>query len=303
MHQALYLVESARTSLHAEVDLLLSARLEGLESKIRESLGEPNRAEPEKANRLESSVHQNVLRRGRGLPARRRAGEDPLGDLIDLIYASSEIPADARELELWTLLRGRLSMGPGARAIVFGVVDDGALLVDRAEIRRTQALSRTHREILAALASGPKSNGQLISTAWGYEYHPLRHNPLLYSAIRSLRQRLEADWIESSADGYRLLAGVEVVSHLDRAPARTSKGAAEFPSAPRAFAHRRDLNARQNEILNALTTGCKPHWAPRDSRETFGVSTMTATRDLSDMSAKGMIRRLGRGRATYYALP
>jgi len=59
-----------------------------------------------------------------------------------------------------------------------------------------------------------------------------------------------------------------------------------------------EMNERQKEGLKIIFE--KGKITNADYAEMFGVSRNTATNDLSDLVEKGLVKRVGRGRGSYY---
>jgi hypothetical protein len=143
-----------------------------------------------------------------------RAGSDPLADWIDTVSRSPE--------PLASILAGGLH----AFAYDFaGIERGGSLLVARAQAGSLTAfdtagvhhepggLTPLLRDLLRRLARGPASKQDLVETVWGYRcYSPLRHDPMVYSAMSSLRRLLGPfhAWIRVTEAGYALMPGLVV---------------------------------------------------------------------------------------------
>ena len=133
---------------------------------------------------------------------------------------------------------------------------------------------------------------------WGYSYHPMRHDPLVYSMVARLRTVLGPfqSWLISDQDGYRLLDGITInwlKPEIEGAPATVAS-----PTLPKDVF--KNLNHRQIKILEYIQTHGSIHL--QDCLELFEVSKVTASRDLSHLHQQDYVLRLGRGKATKYLL-
>jgi DNA-binding winged helix-turn-helix (wHTH) protein len=172
-------------------------------------------------------------------------------------------------------------------------------LFDRNGVDHQTGLTSLLRSFLNQLASGQKSKEELIRSVWKYpSYHSLRHDSVIYQAVTALRRLLDdrAEWIQNTELGYRLAPGVQIRFHE-----RAERAHAGKKSIPQKAQESEDLNSRQISFLRKL----KPQdfVTVHDYRKLFKVSEITATRDLSALHSRGLVVRVGRARATKYALP
>ena len=175
--------------------------------------------------------------------------------------------------------------------------------------------------MLHELAS-PCDKQHLIEKVWGYNYDPLRHDSLVYTALTRLRVALEPmnHWIINDDTNYQLLPDVEIqfiqtapqalsASTLTSSRTFTALGASHAASPPPSLQSltsssaptlpllEMDLNLRQIQFLNLKDSvavnveAYAKHWK---------VTKMTALRDLKKLCDLGYLKRLGKGRATEY---
>lgn len=169
-------------------------------------------------------------------------------------------------------------------------------------------LSTLVYKILTTLAQGFTSKEKLVNEVWGYQYDPLRHDSLIYSAFSSLRKTLgtEAYLIETSEMGYKLNA--RLINMIEQNPAHekegvspsaytTQEGTQYFSSKAAAFA-RAGLNSRQIQIMTYLERN--QFISVKIVVGLFSTSEITAHRDLRSLYEKKLVVRVGQGRATQY---
>lgn len=300
-HLALNLVRNSMTQIHPEVDRLLELKLRGLELKLVKALGIEvcTVALTEKVTRLTWTVREAI---GERILARLRAsvslvtsyGEDPVGDLWDAIHrdpmaAASDVIKSGR----FGLLAEILPVSRGGKAIYLDLEPGSITLFDRGNVEHVpESLSRSIRHLLLALQSGTKTKQELIESVWKYEYHPLRHDALIYAAVAKLRKILgaRAHWIEAGELGYQLLNDVTLLAKRSEAPVARAPLVVESEESL--------LSPRQEKILSYLRTNEFIDTAT--CRKLFDTSEITASRDLAELHRKQAIERVGRGRATKY---
>jgi hypothetical protein len=177
----------------------------------------------------------------------------------------------------------------------------GALIiVDHGDIARVESLvSAQTLDLLRLISQGWVQKQQLVEAIWGYVYHPLKHDSLVYSLISRVRTQLgeAGDWIEHGAMGYCLRPGVLLQFHNFQPSAPPTPIAAPLAEASPA---QTSLNSRQLLILEALEE--RPTMDVEDCVKLFGTSRITASRDLSSLCQEGLVERIGKGRGTKYRL-
>lgn len=161
-----------------------------------------------------------------------------------------------------------------------------------------QKLTSQMLDCLLALSKGECSKELLVKKLWGYDYHSLRHDPLIYRMMGRLRAAipLGQEFILSSETGYRLIHDLHFLFPEDPRPA-TKK---EEPKINEPLAAHQSLNFRQLQILKTLKK--KDFLGAKDVREMFGISPITASRDLSELFSLGLVLKAGDARATKYFL-
>jgi hypothetical protein len=220
-------------------------------------------------------------------------GEDVIGDLLDLP------DSDARKIPLilkigtLNLLRPSLGVQSPAKLLFPNLAPGGLLLVDGGEIAfYGKGVTPKMRLLMRELSRKEQSKSALIEKIWGYKYHSLRHDPLIYSAISRLRELLgeRESWIEITEKGYRLNRSVLFVESEVQ----------EYVEDIKLEQRVTDLSFRQIQLMKYVQN--KTVLDVKSCTEIFGVSRITATRDLSDLCKKKILTRHGKGRATKYTI-
>lgn len=297
--QATHFLQAARRCLHKIADSVYEARVIGLEQKIERAQGrELSHESQTRAAQLvdlqSASINTRTYLRSRKQPSTAHPGEDPLGDLLDKVARDPQEHAhlllDAGYLGLWPEAHG---LRAGESALV--ILDDLKwVAVSREGVQKSETeLSTLSYKIVRLLSQGTIGKEQLITDVWGYEYDPLRHDPMIYTALASLRKSFGAVgfWVETQDEGWSLKNRGANVKFMDR-----ETQAIEAPPVAIIAAPTNDLNWRQ---LKAMKKMSEP-WTVPLYKDLFNVSTMTAWRDLDLLAKAGYLTRIGRGRATVY---
>jgi tetratricopeptide (TPR) repeat protein len=321
---AMHILQGARRCVDIICDRSFEIRVLGLEAKVEKNLfgHEPSTNQQARLRELSrefpNSTNTRIVNRTRGkiekiLPD----GEDPLGDLLDLV--SRDPSLGANEL----LKRGYLGLWPEAAGIRPGeermiIFESGHWLGLRKSgvVKSVSALSQTSRKMLQALSLGVQNKERLLKNVWGYHYDPLRHDAMIYAALTALRKSLGEMtlWIETHDNGWSLGACIFIGGAGHRAAPPESIELAESGDKVESlapmfekivhFAEERhlDLNWRQIKALNELMDNERKvaWWTAPVYRTEFNVSLMTAWRDLDELVKKKYLVRVGRGRLTSY---
>lgn len=304
-HLALNLVRNAITQIDTRVDLAIELRLRGFELKLVKLL---EIAVCEKTlegivtsltQKVGEAVRHRMLERVNAtVPVWGNPGEDPLGDLWDNLRRNPSLAIDEiLRKKYYGLLAEVLPVPRGERALYLDLEPGSLTLFDKGNVAHIpDVISKSLRALLKELSLGPRTKEELIEKVWKYKYHPLRHDALIYSAVAKLRKVLgdRAHWIVASDLGYQLRDTVRVISTpTPVAPAR------EIPEAEVALGTA-NLNSRQQKILRFLAQN--EFIDTPKCQEIFETSEVTASRDLSALLRLSLIDRIGKGRATKYAL-
>jgi len=301
--QSLHLVRSSLERLREKVDRHLEMKLRGLEFQLLTRLGETATL-PALAGELKTLTRKTGYfvasrllerREGRYSSSQFRL-QDPLGDFIDDIdRGGSEVISEILEKGWFGLLYKVCDVDPTVRTLLIGLSGKSLTLFEAGNVRHVpRGASNQVAKFLCVLADGPKGKEEIITRVWGERYHPLRHDPLLYTLVSKLRKELgeHCAWVEASEKGYELQRGV-IVREFQRAPEPASEivHATEMTDHPElSFRQRQILGlAQQTSFIDVKILG-----------EQFSVSPATANRDLSQLEKLGWLSRSGRGRATRY---
>ncbi len=235
--------------------------------------------------------------------------------LLGPVSASKQLPSEDRFGELLLALR---SMTPTARVVhlvnehLLGLVPPSLGLAPGCRIYVTalSVLTEDHgmvsahkhpsgpsMRVLRELAKGAKTNATLIESVWGLRnYSPERHDPTLHTAIARLRASLapRADWVVTTARGYQLAPGIELVEVGDELDIHSPDQLdPEGDSIPQ-------VSERESHILEII--GRRRIASSAELAQDLRVSDATALRSLRALVADGRLRRTGRGKGTRYSL-
>lgn len=301
LFQALTLIRSCNHRAKARLDVRVQLKVLGAEMALLGELGRIDE-QAERARHVapltlacDSLVARRMLARSKGEPPPAvRPGEDPIGDLIDQVRSGIDAVGPVIQRGWLGLLPAALGLEASAELLYLDLEPGSLTVFDRGEVRHVaNGCSDLIRKLLLALGSGDASKESLTMALWGREYHPLRHDALIYGLVAKTRKLLAASgaWIESVESGYRLRPGtrVQVRKAVVAAPAHPPL---EAPS----LGH--DLNYRQNVIYTWLASG--EVLEARTVTDRLEISDATASRDLAGLVERGLAHRLGKGKATKY---
>lgn len=302
-HAALNLVRNAIGHIHPKVDILLELKLRGFEKKLVEEL----KIEVcivslnQKVDRLTQNVGESVAIRMRNREKSAAFtpgfyGEDPVGDLLDKLSRDKRAAIeDILRAKLYGFLYDALSIRAGERLMYLDLEPNSLTVFDKGDVEHyPEVLSRSFRKLLLELQKGNRTKEELIEDIWKYEYHPFRHDALIYSLVAKLRKVLgkRSHWIEGSESGYHLRPEVRIAQLAQPQLAQVAEPVATLIEGP-------ELNHRQQKILRFLTDNEFIDTATCASL--FETSEITSSRDLSELAKLHLISRIGKGRATKYS--
>jgi DNA-binding winged helix-turn-helix (wHTH) protein len=305
--RGLSFLQAAKRALDPEMDHALRLAALGLEQQSIGALGMHEKQKELRAHiQRESEVYGGLVNRrilARWEPSEDGdtvSSQDPLGDIRDLLVVNKQGAID-RILESGYLIF-LLDLFPnfrGKQVVVLDLGKDSVTTFARDRIEHETKLTSLLRVVLRQLAQGPSSKAKLIEVAWKYKaYHPLHHDALIYQAVTALRKVLgtQSDWIETTEQGYQLRKDVELFSfgELKRPgteeTTRVNAGSSQLQI---------ELNHRQIQFLRQLKIN--RYVNVHEYKKLFGVSEITASRDLSLLHKHKLVVKLGRARATRYA--
>lgn len=297
----------SRRLLHHEVDSSLELMALGVERKLALAEGKSREVKDldERWLRLGqefASVRDQNLRARQGLS--KTPNENPEDRVHQTLRQAARGDSVAERIAP-LLQRGylaeaalQLQLRPGVRAIACLPSSLGLLTHGPEEVEwRPAGLSSLQAKLLRTLGGDGRetSKEELVRKVWGYEYAPLRHDSMVYAALSSLRKALgeAGGWLQVSEAGYRLDATLWQEEEAAR-PAPTALPVA--PGDPLLPV----LNHRQLQILEWLTE--TRYASVPECQKRFGTSEVTALRDLAGLWKHGVVVRIGKARATRYAL-
>ncbi len=221
--------------------------------------------------------------------------EDRLGELL---LNLPSMPPEMRVVHLVHehlagLVPWSLNLNPGRRSYL---TETSLLTEDHGRLSVHKHPSRPSVRVLRELATGPKTNAELMSSVWNLSsYSPSRHDPTLHTAVARLRAGLapNGEWILTTDRGYQLASDVELVLVGDRLQVYamgTVGDEVELES----------VSERESHILEIL--GRRRAASSTELAEDLRVSDATALRSLRALVATGKLHRTGRGKGTRYSL-
>jgi hypothetical protein len=305
--KALELIRTARSRATDANSASLMVSILGLENRILRMAGREDEAmtlEPQIRGLAEKSgqiISQRINARiGIASTNDRKRGEDILGDLLD------DVKLNVKDARTKILQAGFLGLSPNiielppfSEAIIFGFESDSVTLLHKGQVRHDRdGWPELVRKLIFALSEKRKlTKEEIADKVWRQPYSPIRHDPLIYALIARTRKTLEPfeEWLTVLDGTYCLRESVIVqdvtVMNTRTAPLQIAATEAAVQSYP-------DLSFRQAKIMDL----CATHGSVTNKSvcEAFQVSEVTAGRDLSDLSDKGYLKKVGKGRATTY---
>ena len=253
-----------------------------------------------------ASLFSHLLEPSRPVPesvSLRDFEDDRLGALLMAALHDNQLPRLLRE-HYYGLVPRALGLAPGRRVYL---IEPGHLLVENHGNVSFERPGETSVRLLRVLADGRWwSKEALLAAVWGIaSYRPDRHDSVVYMAVTRTRQALGAcrDWLENEHGAYRLSAAEcrslpwrdEVHGFDVRSSLAVVSGTSD-PTPPQPSAAPQDGSAALSFVRehgHATTGGLA---------KALRVSDMTALRELQKLVASGVLRRVGKGRATRYEI-
>lgn len=299
--EALSLIKVARKNLDTKVDFNLLLPCLGLEKDILTGIGESTVQE-------EATLRKSLTSTDKSIPHRiqnRKEGrelfpqaEDQLGNLIDQLSLKNVDAFEASiEKEIFHLSKTFFSNRRKRKSLCFHPKNKGILICSEEGVTFVETkMSKNQISLITEISSGPKSKEDLVEKVWGYSYDPIRHDHLVYTAIKRIRLALKeySHWLISDDEHYRWEGDVEVILTGEK-KAPTMKKIEVLPT-PQALEH---LNFRQIQLIEGAFS--EP-FSAGDHSEYFGVNRMTSFRDIKELVEIGLLVKRGRGKGTKYFL-
>jgi tetratricopeptide (TPR) repeat protein len=228
--------------------------------------------------------------------------QDPMGDFLDSLESPDLSPlAKVQHIlksGLLSLLYKQLPINREDRVLYFDLDPQSLFIFDQGDIIKSEAtVTLQMQKFVRLLLNGPQTKAALVEGIWDYTYHPLRHDPLIYGLVYRLRSVLGSreDWIKAHGEGYCLRPDIKVnfFPLYESLPVTSPEDEDK--------SHSTDLNIRQLKVLQYLRQNETVDI--QTCVQLFQTSKVTASRDLSNLTERGLLIRTGKGRNTCYALP
>jgi hypothetical protein len=249
-----------------------------------------------------AALYAHLLDRTRPLPESVRLHDfedDRLGALLLSVLHEQRVPRLIHEGYLGLIPRA-LGLSPGRRIYL---LEPARLAIENHGHVCFERPGETTLRLLRALSDGQWwSKEQLLAMVWGLTgYRPDRHDAVVYTAVARTRQALGLcrEWLETEQGAYRL-NGPEcrVVPWRDGSLAEVEDDAADADSSEAPLA----LGESDSSEPSPAAAFVREHGSATTGRlaKALQVSEMTALRELQKLVARGVLRRVGRGRSTRY---
>ncbi|MGE0172481.1 MAG: winged helix-turn-helix domain-containing protein [Oligoflexales bacterium] len=290
---AFNLVQNTKILIHPEVDLALERPTLALELALIKKLG----------FKLEDCrIFDRIKYLDRRMNGYRLPTEESLKHLAARIEAkkmcehtkSEPLIDTVVETGFYGLLYDLLSMQRTKTVIYFDLVPRGITIFSNGDVVFSRSkTTQTEKALFFALMNGPLTKQEIIEKVWHYRYNPLIHDHLIHTTVSRIRSKLGKwpDLLETTEHGYQLAKNVQICCVFKTQEEVVS-------DAQPAIEIRQDLNHRQNTFLNRFDFRSPIN--TRTYRDLFGVSEITALRDLASLAEKGYLKRVGGGRSTEY---
>jgi hypothetical protein len=293
---AFNLVQNTKDLIHPEVDLALERSTLAYELTLLKKLD---------FKVDESVIKTKIVFLNRRMHGERKPAEESLKHLAARIeaagttdHAKNEVLIDTViELGFYGLLYDLLAMQRVKTVIYFDLTPRGITIFKNGDVTFSRSkTTQTEKAFFFALMNGALSKQEIIEKVWHYRYNPLIHDHLIHTTVSRIRAKLGkwSDLLETTEHGYQLAKNVQVGCLF-----RLSDEAE--PQMHPVANIRQDLNHRQNTLLNRFEF--KAPINTRTYKDLFGVSEITALRDLAALADKGYLKRVGGGRSTEYVKP
>ncbi len=171
---------------------------------------------------------------------------------------------------------GQISLGIEKSDLVFDEDKSEIIWQDQAIPLHNQPILQ---RLLRSLLANPQgvSKETIIETVWGFEYHPLHHDQMLYSTMGRLRDLIP---VEMEEGRYKIPSAIKW-TYLSQNKEDS------FRLSPR--------QKKLMEIIEAQNTLSR-----KEVVEALGVSERTALRELTNLVRMGLLQQIGAGRGVHY---
>lgn len=290
-----------------------SLRLE-VRGQMITAASEAGMAVPESWLSEESQLTQ-VVRTDRALRIlrRRQSGDaayaahldDRLGCMIDCLWTPApSIVTTQKLLEAgWFALippRGRNNEQP----VFYVLPGEETVLSENSQGVRHLAGKPTHQllSLLRLLAEGVQTKQDIFKAIWNRRFYPERDDAAVYVLVGRLRKYLQDDarLLVSRHGGYVLEAQVECLQAHDRNERKALHHSPAVKNvAPEEFSPPEDLPPLRILMLLEWSRGLS-YFTAEQWQQHSSLSRASACRDIAYCCSKGLLLRMGRGRALAY---
>ncbi len=296
-------VRTARRCLNYEADKNFEMQIMGLEHKLFDGVAKKAIEEEliNKSRYFNNIINHNILLRKNIIEADLLHREDLFHDFILSLEGENDKISRVIESGYWSLLSDILEVKRGESLLYLNAEMNQVVFFSDRRIEVVEShLTPTDIKILLCVLNGHGEKASLCKKVWGYDYDPLRHDNVIYTAIRSLRKNLGTggSWIETNENGYYFSAERKFKIHERNRPGEFKKEEAESFESVQDFSSQLNLrqikslrHLKKHEYLDVLTY-----------QELFSVSDVTASRDLRSLKKLGYVVSIGKARATKYLL-
>ncbi|MFW7378557.1 MAG: hypothetical protein ACOH5I_07120 [Oligoflexus sp.] len=309
--KALNYLQSIPENAIQPADLRTRMQFLGLELNIKKAMNEA--FSPEKMQQLQDLTRKSGYGIGRRILTRQEQkrtetwGRDPFGDFLDEVFDQSLAVEEKVELiqkhGYWSFIYDLLPVSRASRILAVNLLPGLIVVLNHGDVC-AQKVNQSSQLIkfLHLISHKSKTKQELIQAIWGYEYHPIRHDSLIYGLLSRVRSLLGEchNWIISEEDAYRLQDDVQILFHQPTDTvkiARSPEQESELDALPSEVSE--EMNQRHYKILRHLEQHefinlkiCQDLFAD--------VSKVTLSRDLSFLVDKKLLMRTGKGRNTCY---
>jgi len=305
--QAWNYLRAAKRCLNFEVDKSFELQLNGFELKLFSDDEQVYLKETliSKMKDFDTILNHNILSRKKIIQDKRFNREDLYHDFLMSLAEDKNPITTIINSGYWSLLPEKVGFLPGESGLyVDGELNIVILFLDKKINVLNSLLSPMDMKLLLFLCTskGVNTKAEIFQKIWEFEYDSLRHDYVIYTAIRSLRKSLgeAGQWIETLESGYRFSDERKFKIH-SRLLSSREKSHSDDQGETKKMAHglvSSGLNYRQIKALEFLLK--KDFLDVSIYQKEFQVSEVTASRDLRDLKKKGYVLSIGKARATKY---
>ncbi len=313
--QAWNYLRAARRCLNYEVDKSFEIQINGFELKLF-SDEDTSQLKIDLINKMRdfnTIINHNILLRKKIIQDKFFNREDLYHDFLVSLNEERDPISVIIESKYWSLLPEKTGFDLGETGLYLDCEMNVLILfLDKKIEVLNSELTPLDMKLLVYLlnSSGVNEKAEICKYVWGYEYDPLRHDNVIYTAIRSLRKTLlsAGTWIETVDNGYRFsnerkFKIIKRAQYIDKGHYGTTQDSQNSQEESLAFATSllsSGLNYRQVKALDYLKV--HEYLDVVTYQKLYQVSDVTASRDLRDLKKCGFMVSIGKARATKYLL-